>query len=120
MRFIVDECVGPTVASWLEDEGHNVVCISHSGRGSEDSVILSRSIEEKRVVITNDRDFGDLVFRDLRSHCGIILIRSEDETSANKIRCLKYCFDHISEDLSTLFIVISEKTSRISIRTRKI
>ena len=119
LKFIVDECIGPGVAKWLEGFGHDVVSISQSGRGSEDIDILLRSIQEKRILLTNDKDFGDLVFRDRMSHNGIILLRSEDETTKNKIQSVQYCLNNVNEDLEKCFIVISEKSGRISLRVRK-
>lgn len=40
MKFIVDECTGPTVAAWLRVQGHDVVSIYGDARGAEDDAVL--------------------------------------------------------------------------------
>jgi len=63
MKFIVDECTGPSVAAWLRDDGHEVFSVYEEARGVEDDIILQKAFGENWVLITNDKDFGDKVFR---------------------------------------------------------
>ena len=86
MRFLVDECTGPSVACWLRDKGHEVYSVFDEARGSVDDEIVQKAFSENWILITNDKDFGDKVFRDGRLHSGIILLRLEDETANSKIR----------------------------------
>ncbi len=88
MRFLVDECTGPAVAQWLR--------------------------QQNRILITNDKDFGDLVFRDRKPHKGVILLRLEDERSANKIAVLRRLFEKYEKSLPGHFIVVTETTVRIT------
>ena len=67
MRFLVDENVGPSVAHWLSTEGHNTASVYVETRGISDREIIRRASEEDRILITCDKDFGDLVFRERRS-----------------------------------------------------
>jgi len=78
MRFLADENVpGPVVAA-LRERGHDVLWIKESMSGAADSVVLALAQAEKRVVITNDTDFGELAFRfGLPAGCGVVLIRIE-------------------------------------------
>jgi predicted nuclease of predicted toxin-antitoxin system len=85
MRFVVDECTGSLVAQWLRNEGHDAVSIYDEARGSSDLSVLSRAVREDRILITNDKDFGQRVFQDHLPHKGIILLRLEDPRSTNKI-----------------------------------
>lgn len=73
MRFLVDECTGPAVARWLRAEGHDVVSIYETSRGMDDDAVLEWAAREGRVLITNDTDFGEHVFRGGRAHAGVIL-----------------------------------------------
>ena len=77
MRFLVDENVGPSVALWLSTSGHNAASVHLEMRGMSDREIIRRASEEDRILITCDKDFGDLVFRELRSHVGVVLLRLE-------------------------------------------
>jgi predicted nuclease of predicted toxin-antitoxin system len=78
MKFLVDECTGPSVAAWLRDEGHEVFSVYEDVRGVEDDIILQKAFDENWVLITNDKDFGDKVFRNGRLHKGVVLLRLED------------------------------------------
>jgi predicted nuclease of predicted toxin-antitoxin system len=57
MRFIVDECTGPAVANWLQQQGHNVFSVYEHARGIDDEGIIERGYAENRILITNDKDF---------------------------------------------------------------
>ena len=59
MRFLVDECTGPTVARWLEERGHDVFSVYDDASGIEDAEVLRRAHEEERILITSDKDFGE-------------------------------------------------------------
>ena len=58
MRFLVDECAGPAVARWLRELGHEIFSVFDEARGLDDDRILSQAFAEKRIPITNDKDFG--------------------------------------------------------------
>ena len=75
MRFLTDENTGPMISRWLRDQGHDVFCVFSDARGFDDHSILEKAYREHRVVITADKDFGAMVFRESKSHCGIILLR---------------------------------------------
>ena len=88
MRFLVDECTGPTVAEWLRNQKHEVFSVFEEARGMDDDDIILKALEENWILITNDKDFGEKVYRDGRLHRGIILLRLEDERSQSKIQVL--------------------------------
>jgi predicted nuclease of predicted toxin-antitoxin system len=90
MKFLVDECTGPSVASWLRDNGHEVFSVYEDARGAEDDIILQKAFEENWVLITNDKDFGDKVYRNGQLHKGVILLRLENERAASKIKVGDY------------------------------
>ncbi len=84
MRFLVDECTGPSVATWLQDNGHEVFSVYEDARGVEDDTILQKAFEENWVLITNDKDFGDKVYRNGRLHKGVILQKSKYDSPSSK------------------------------------
>jgi predicted nuclease of predicted toxin-antitoxin system len=59
----------------LREAGHDVVAIAEIARGATDDQVLERALTEKRVLITEDRDFGELVYARGRSSAGVILVR---------------------------------------------
>ncbi len=113
MRYIVDECTGHRVAIWLRSEGHDVFSVYESARGWDDNAILQKSVLENRILITNDKDFGDKVYRDQMPHKGIILLRLEDDRVINRIAILKKVIRFYEERLINHFIVVTEKRIRI-------
>ena len=116
MKFLVDECTGPSVAAWLRDDGHEVFSVYEDARGVEDDIILQKAFEENWVLITNDKDFGDKVFRNGRLHKGVVLLRLEDERATSKIRVLSHLLEKYIDRLPNAFVVVTEKQVRFAKR----
>lgn len=116
MKFLVDECTGPSVAAWLRDNGHEVFSVYEDARGVEDDIILKKAFEENWVLITNDKDFGDKVFRNGRLHKGVILLRLEDERARSKIKVLSHLLKKYIYRLPNAFVVVTEKQVRFAKR----
>jgi predicted nuclease of predicted toxin-antitoxin system len=114
VRFLVDESTGPDVARWLRTLGHDVFSVYDENRGLPDDEVLRWAEREKRVLITNDKDFGELVFRDAKSHAGVVLLRIEDERPANKKAVLEKLLRGHGKDIPGSFVVVSEDTVRIT------
>ncbi len=89
MRSIVDECTGHSVARWLREQKHDVYSVYDESRGMNDDDILKKAFDENWILITNDKDFGEMVFKEKRPHKGVVYLRLEDEISKNKIETLK-------------------------------
>ena len=73
MRFLVDENTGVIVGRWLRSQGYEVFSVYEDARGTDDDEILQKAFDENWILITSDKDFGEKVYRELRSHRGIIL-----------------------------------------------
>ncbi|RCV64302.1 putative nuclease, contains PIN domain, potential toxin-antitoxin system component [Methanophagales archaeon] len=113
MRFLVDECTGPAVAKWLRSLHHDVFFVYDEARGLDDESIIEKANRENYVLVTNDKDFGELVFHRRKTHKGVILLRLEDERSENKIGVLNRVLDSHSDKLVNNFIIVTERTMRI-------
>lgn len=114
MRFLVDECTGPAVASWLREQNYEVFSIFDEARGLDDDEIIRKAFTEGWILITNDKDFADKVYRDGRLHRGVILLRLEDERSASKIQVLSHLLESYSGRISNSFLVASERQVRFA------
>lgn len=68
MRFLVDECTGKWVGRWLREQGHEVFSVFEEARGMEDDEVIGKAYAENRILITNDKDFGEQVYRERRPH----------------------------------------------------
>jgi predicted nuclease of predicted toxin-antitoxin system len=114
MRFLVDECTGPAVARWLRDEGYEVFSVYDEAQGADDDWIIQKASDEGWILITNDKDFGEKVYRDRRSHQGIVLLRLVDERSAKKIETLRQLLSNHADRLAGSYVVVSEGQARFA------
>ena len=116
MRFLVDECTGPVLAAWLRDQNHDVFSVFDEARGMDDNDMIQKALEEHWILITNDKDFGNKVYRDGRLHQGVILLRLKDERSTSKIQVLSRLFETYLDKLQNSFLVVTEKQVRFAHR----
>ena len=76
MKFLLDEGVDIRLAAFLTDRGHDVKVVARDfANAMEDREVLGLALGERRVLITNDLDFGELVAREGLGHSGVILFR---------------------------------------------
>ena len=114
MRFLVDECTGSKVAEWLHSEKHEVFSVFDEARGMTDDEVLTKALTENWILITNDKDFGEMVFRERRNHHGVIFMRLDDERSTNKIEVLQRLLEGYAEKLPEEFVVVTETKVRFA------
>lgn len=116
MKWLVDECTGLTVGRWLREQGYDVYSVGEQSPGWPDWQVLAHAVSENRVVISNDKDFGELVYKNYLSHCGVILMRLDDERIDNKINVLSRFLANFSEPITSQhFIVLTEKAMRVTL-----
>ncbi|MEM7110879.1 MAG: DUF5615 family PIN-like protein [Chloroflexota bacterium] len=113
MQFLVDECTGPAVARWLRQQGFAVFSVFSEARGMSDDEILNKAFVEDWIIITNDKDFGEKVYRERSPHRGVIFLRLKDERSKNKIAVLQAFLDKYRHQIAHNFVVVTEKRVRI-------
>lgn len=116
MRFLLDESAEYRIAAFLRDQGHDVSAIAHEHpAGLPDREVLGIAIAEQRVVITNDRDFGEQIFREQLPHAGVIYFRLPlDTTAAQRIEWLRRILTDQAADVGK-FIVVTPTRLRISL-----
>ena len=113
LKFIVDECTGLSVVSFLRQQGYDTLSVAETMPQAIDSEVLERAVIQSRIVVTNDKDFGDMVFRDRLPHCGIILLRLPDDLAVTKVRVLSAVIREHTDKLTDNFVVVTEDTIRI-------
>src|SRR6266481_6329426 len=114
MKLLVDECTGPAVALWLEQQGHDVFSVYSQARGIDDDKVLEIAQVDGRILITNDRGFGEKVFRERRPHHGVVFLRLADERAANKIRVLDQLLTKHGDAIANHFVVVTETQVRFA------
>jgi predicted nuclease of predicted toxin-antitoxin system len=114
MRFLVDECIGPAVARWLSDQGHEVLSVYDQARGVNDDSVIERAYVEGWIILTSDKDFGEKVYREQRPHHGVILLRLQDERAPAKIAALERLLGRYSDRLAEQFVVVTDTGIRFA------
>lgn len=86
--FLANENMPGSVIRHLRDAGHDVLSVKEVLRGADDVTVLSRAQRESRILLSQDKDFGELAFRvGLPAQCGVILFRlTGDDPAADQQR----------------------------------
>lgn len=88
MKFITDENLGVKIPNYLKSLGYDVLSVTNVALSKPDTDILKLANQENRILITADKDFGELVFKEKLIHSGVILLRLKNESIENKKRVL--------------------------------
>lgn len=118
MRFLLDENVGKKVANYLRLQEHFVLRIKEISPGVDDYEVLNLALSNNSVLVTSDKDFGELIFREEQPHSGVIFLRLKDETSDNKIKAMKLVLKKFKK-IEGNFIVVSGKDGNFKLRLRR-
>ena len=104
----------PDLSSWhLRDAGHDVVAIAEVAKGATDEQVLERAVNEKRVLITKDRDFGELLYARGRSSAGVILTRSHSRVRQAKPATVVEAVTKLGARLRNAFYRCGARTSAL-------
>jgi predicted nuclease of predicted toxin-antitoxin system len=113
VKFLLDESADFRLAAFLVARGHDVTAIAHDyPKSLVDPDVLAISVRERRTLITNDRDFGELIVRDGLPHLGVILLRLRSTALSVKLDRLAVVLDEFGDRL-TEYLVVSEQSIRI-------
>src|SRR5271156_2201934 len=82
MRFLADENVSRLVIDSLQATGHDVKSVSATSSGASDGDVLALADRENRILVTEDRDFGELVVRQRLPVRGLILLELDQLSNA--------------------------------------
>lgn len=112
-RFLVDESADARLAVWLGSLGYDAttVAISH-GPGRSDPEVLAIAHGEGRILVADDRDFGELVFKRGQLHAGVIYLRLNTTIIETRIERLDFVLAHHADELDQ-FLVVSRHRVRV-------
>jgi predicted nuclease of predicted toxin-antitoxin system len=113
MRLIADEGVDKPIVDILRNAGLDVLYILEINQGTDDDFILTIANSEQRILLTQDKDFGELVFRLERAHHGVILIRLEGFAPDLKAQIVLNAVITHKDELINAFTVIQPNAIRI-------
>jgi predicted nuclease of predicted toxin-antitoxin system len=116
MRFLLDENADLPLGDYLAKQGHDVTSIVRDyTRSIQDEDVLSIANHERRILITNDKDFGALIYQQSLPHSGVILFRMREEDVPFKISRLSDVLRAHAETLenSPAYIVVTDRRIRV-------
>lgn len=115
MKLLADECCDAGMIDALRSDGHDVVYAVESMRGAVDDEILERAYNENRVLITEDKDFGELVYRFGLSAYAVILLRFDPGEHTLKTTRVSHLLERFSGRIVGKFVVLG--TDKIRFRS---
>ena len=116
IKFLADESCDYAVVRCLRAASYDVEAIAEIASGVSDTTVIQMAVSSGRILITEDRDFGDLVYAYQKEHGGIILIRYPVSVRQNMASSILDLVKTKGAALSGCFIVVSPL--KVRIRTR--
>jgi len=115
MNFVADENIDEPIIKALRKLHLNILSISEAMPGCSDSEVLAFANKNNSFIITSDKDFGELIFRQRKILKGVILLRLHGLRPEEKLKLVEEFFTKRISVLNenNLFVVISENSVRI-------
>ncbi|MBC2714103.1 MAG: DUF5615 family PIN-like protein [Desulfobacteraceae bacterium] len=113
LRFLVDVGVGIGIEKYLREEGYDTKAVREIDPRMEDEKIIRTAVSENRMVITMDKDFGELIYHSSMKHSGVLLLRLEDATGSEKLQVVKHIMKNYSDRIQNCFCVFQNDKFRI-------
>jgi len=114
LRFLLDMGVSYKVSSWLNDNGHDAIHLSAEGlHEMEDHLIVKKAINESRVILTADMDFGQILAFNKSNDVSIIQFRLFDLSPENIISKLEITMGKFSVQLNEGYAIITIQEHKI-------
>ena len=113
MRFLVDENFPYSAVDRLRRGGHDIAAVRDVMRGAPDEDVLARARSEDRVLITADKDFGEMIFARSDTAAGVLLVRSRSSSPAARVELAVRAVDDLGETLLGSFVVAGEDRVRV-------
>ena len=113
MNFLADENIGKPVVDRLRKEGHLILYVIEMEPGIPDDEVLSRANREGALLLTGDKDFGELVFRQGYAAQRVILIRLAGVPPQRKAEITAIAIQEHVNELAGNFTVITPWSIRI-------
>jgi predicted nuclease of predicted toxin-antitoxin system len=116
VELLADEsCAGPVIRA-LRAAGHDVLVIAEVAKGASDDWVMERAFAEDRILITEDRDFGELVYASGRPTAGVIFVKFHSHARRAKPQAVLEAVTKLGERLRGGFAVVEPGRVRLGKR----
>ena len=113
MNLLADESIGKSIVDALRQNGHNVLYIAEFAPSINDETVLHQANLNRALLLTEDKDFGELVFRQGLVHMGVVLVRLSGLSLPAKATNISTVLANHENELLKAFSVISPGWVRI-------
>lgn len=113
MNFLADESVDRQIVERLRRDGHRVVYVAEMEPGISDATVLASANSETALLLTADKDFGEMLFRQRLHTLGIVLIRLAGLSPGRKAELVASMVNQHAAELPRAFTVIAPSALRI-------
>jgi predicted nuclease of predicted toxin-antitoxin system len=113
IKFLADVNVEKPLVDYLLKQGYDIKWIPDYNSEMPDEDLLQLANQEERILVTNDKDFGDLIFLQRKLSVGTILFRVKGQKSQEKIKLIKKLLMGYRDKILNHYIVITKAKIRI-------
>lgn len=114
MRFLADESCDFAVVRALRKAGHNVKAVAEMSPGISDEEVAVLAAGEKRILITEDKDFGQMIYTKSRASAGVIFICFPANARLSMADMIVRLAEEHGDRLHRRFVVVSPSRIRIT------
>jgi predicted nuclease of predicted toxin-antitoxin system len=116
-RFLADESCDFAVVRALRAEGHDVVAVAEYTARSVDSELIEQAHSDRRILLTEDNDFGWLVFVSQSEMAGVVLIRFPGNARRTLAETVTKLVQEHGDELADAFVVVQPGYIRLHRRS---
>lgn len=118
MRLLADECCHSDLVRLLREAGLDVASVAELNPSIQDIDVLAMAHDMGRILLTDDKDFGEIAVLRLQPALGVILLRTQSVNPAFEARRVLQLQDAHGPDLDGLFCVVEEGRFRVRVLGR--
>ena len=113
LKFLLDVNVGQAIEEVFTEKKYDIKCVNKLDPTISDIEILKIALSEKRIIVTLDKDFGELIFNSGHPHAGVLFLRIEDATILERKKIITYILDNFYSQLQNNFCIYKKGNFRI-------
>jgi predicted nuclease of predicted toxin-antitoxin system len=113
MRFLADECLHVEIVAALRQAGHEVTTVAPANTGTSDEMVLERAAGERAILLTADKDFGEIAVARASASSGVVLFRRSVADPAGAAARLLAVIEEHGDSLYGLYAVVTPARARL-------
>ncbi len=113
MKFLADENLEYSIISFLRERDIDVIAVRDILKGAPDAEIIYYAFQNNLIIITSDKDFGELTFRLRKPNHGIVLMRIAEDNPESKADLLWKSLQKLGDKVMNKFVVVEKNSIRV-------